>query len=145
MGPTLFENGHFTLMVAFSTHELPPPHEHAGSGTSLQPFSWSRVLTRAEMRSPTNLRFVGWGRYITSPPPLSNFRTTSRSAKHEAEIESSQRGDSNAILEFSIPTRSNVSSRSGQSSKLTLFALSAAETRPQTATRENSTKMLLKG
>ena len=34
-------------------------------------------------------------------PPLSNSRTTRPSAKREAAIESSQRGNSKAILKFS--------------------------------------------
>ena len=36
-----------------------------------------------------------------SPAPLSNFRTTRPSAKREVAIESSQQGDSNAILNIS--------------------------------------------
>ena len=56
-------------------------------------------LTGAELGSPASFRcLVGGGRI--SPPP-SNFRTNRRSEKREAAIESSQRGDSNAI--FKLP------------------------------------------
>ena len=105
-------------------------------------FAIGLLLTCAELGSPAYLRWLGSGR-ISPPPPLSNVRTTRRSAKREAALESSQRGDPNAILKFSkqghILGQGQVS---GQ--KLTLFALSAAETRPETASA-NSAKMPLKG
>ena len=77
------------------------------------------------------------------PPPLSNFRTNRRSEEREETIESSQRGDSDAILQFS--QQSSIGSMSGQRSKPARIALSAAETIPETAESPNLAKMLLKG
>ena len=65
--------------------------------------------------------------------------------KREAAIESSQRRDSTATLKFSYRGQMLSQSRViGQRSK-TFFALSAAETRPETAGSVNSGRMLLKG
>ena len=59
-------------------------------------------LTRAELGSPANIRWLGVrGGGLYPPPRLSTFRTNRRSEKYVAAIESLQQEDCNAILKFS--------------------------------------------
>ena len=98
-------------------------------------------LTRAALESAATFRWLGRGRGVLRPPP-------SRLTPEIIGGRRSTRRRSTALKE-GIPTqpynflkRSNVGSRSGQISKLTLFALSAVGTRPKTSTSPDSAKVL---
>ena len=91
-GPLIGLTWPFMCWLMNQTNTMPSSHVKAHDNSMLR----SLRLTRAELRSPANLRCLR-----ISPLPRSNFWTTRRSTKHEAAIKSSQGGDSNAISKFS--------------------------------------------